>query len=283
MLEHAGTDSKHRARWIPWTLGGLALVGLVPFQVVAREAPASAQAPGVSGPLAVPLPALSAPRADADSALSYVLITSPHHTTMSGSTDDLMAARALAGEGKKPLLYVRRDGQEYLIRDEGMIKAVEESFATQRELGEKQSELGHKQSELGHKQSELGMKQAELGYKQATIGRKMADVARKRSDLALERHRLERTNAPVSPEFERREQELEREMEPLEQQMEELHQRMEAFTQPMEELGRQMELLGKPMEELGRQMEVAGQEAQQQVRTLLDDAIRKGLAEPVKR
>ncbi|OJH39731.1 hypothetical protein BON30_16345 [Cystobacter ferrugineus] len=283
MLEHAQNEATRHPHWARWVLGGLALVALVPFQVVAREAPASTPAPRVSGTLAVPRPALSAPRADEDSALSYVLITPPHHTTMSGTTDDLRAARALAGEGNKPLLYVRRDGQEYLIRDAATLKAVEESFATQREIGEKQSELGRKQSELGHKQSELGRKQAELGYKQATIGRKMADVARKRSDLALERHRLERTNAQVSPEFERREQELEREMEPLEQQMEELNQQMKAFTEPMEELGRQMEILGKPMEEFGRQMEAASQEAQQKVRTLLDDALRKGLAEPVKR
>ncbi|WNG20566.1 M56 family metallopeptidase [Cystobacter fuscus] len=284
MLEHAETDAKRHPHWARWVLGGLALVALVPFQVVAREAPAAATAPGVPGKLAVPHSPRSAPRgADEDSALSYVLIDPPHHTTMSGSTEDLRAAQALAGGGKEPLLYVRQDGQAYIIRDAATLKAVEESFDPQRAIGEKQSELGHKQSELGHKQSELGHKQSELGHQQATIGRKMAEVARKRSDLALERHRLERTSAQVSPELERQEQELEREMEPLEKQMEELGRQMEVFTQPMEELGRQMEELGKPMEELGRQMELATQEAQKKVRALLDDAIRKGLAEPVKR
>jgi hypothetical protein len=290
MLEHAENDAKRHPRWVRWVLGGLALVALVPFQVVAREPPASTPAPGVpgnpgvSGNLAVPHSSPSAPRgAGEDPAFAYVLIASPHHTTMSGSTEDLKAAHALAGGGKQPLLYVRRDGQAYIIRDAATLKAVEESFATQRALGEKQSELGHKQSELGHEQSKLGHKQSELGQKQANIGRKMAEVARKRSNLALERHRLERTNAPVSPEFERREQELERELEPLEQQMEELGRQMEVFTQPMEELGRRMEELGKPMEELGRQMELANQEAEKRVRTLLDDAIRKGVAEPVKR
>ncbi|HYO70393.1 MAG TPA: M56 family metallopeptidase, partial [Archangium sp.] len=53
MLEHAGTDSKHRHRWIRWTLGGLALVALVPFQVVAREPPA-APAPAPRLALAAP-------------------------------------------------------------------------------------------------------------------------------------------------------------------------------------------------------------------------------------
>ncbi|WNG30123.1 biotin transporter BioY [Cystobacter fuscus] len=283
MLEHAETDSKRHPHWARWVLGGLALAALVPFQVVARETPVTATAPGVSGNLAVPLPALSAPREDDGSALSYVLIDPPHHTTMSGSMEDLKVARALAGGGKEPLLYVRRDGQEYIIRDAATLKATLEAFDTQRAIGDQQSELGHKQSELGHKQSELGQKQAELGQKQATIGMKMAGVAQKQANLAMERHRLERTNAPVSPEFERRAQELEREMEPLEQQMKELGRQMEVFTQPMEELGRQMEELGRPMEELGRRMELANQEAQKKVRTLLDDAIRKGLAEPVKR
>ncbi|AKJ00003.1 Regulatory sensor-transducer, BlaR1/MecR1 family [Archangium gephyra] len=62
MLEHAGTDSKHRPRWIRWTLGGLALVALVPFQVVAREtptatptAPQAALAPSMATPPPAPV------------------------------------------------------------------------------------------------------------------------------------------------------------------------------------------------------------------------------------
>jgi len=284
MLEHAETDSKHAPRWARWVLGGLALVALVPFQVVARETTASATP--VPGNPPVPPPPLVASRGtppeDGEPALSYVLIQPPHHTTMSGSTNDLKAARALAGDGK-PLLYVRRDGQEYVIRDAATLKAVEESFDKQREIGEKQSALGEKQSALGEKMSELGQKQSGIGQEQAVLGRKLAELAQRQADLAIARYQADRKNEKVSPELGRQEDELENEMKPLQRRMEELGQQMEVFSKPMEELGEQMEVFSKPMEELGKQMESASQEAQTKVRALLDDAIRKGLAEPVKR
>ncbi|HEX8434500.1 M56 family metallopeptidase, partial [Archangium sp.] len=175
MLEHAGSESKHPHRWARWALGGLALVALVPFQVVAREAaaptpppsaPLLAQAPASPAPKApvpvpVPVPpvagkppaALNPPRApheDDDSRFSYVFLHSSDNASMSGSMQDLKVARALANNGKLPLLYLRRDdGQEFLIRDAATLKTFDDTFKGVREIGEKQSELGEKQGELG--------------------------------------------------------------------------------------------------------------------------------------
>jgi beta-lactamase regulating signal transducer with metallopeptidase domain len=329
MLEHAGTDSKHRPHWIRWALGGLALVALVPFQVVARETPATApaapQAPlapstamrpsvpvkpsepalvsppkspapvsrvAAAAPPAPPKPPAppSPPDGNGEREFSYVLLRSSDSATMSGSTQDLKVARHLAN-GKEPLLYVRRDdGQEYVIRDPATLKTVEELFKPLEELGEKQGELGAKQGELGEKQGELGAKQGELGAKQGELGGKMGTLGRKQAQVSLKLSLLEMEDGEETPDMKRQREQLEREQEELEKQMEELGRQMEKYSEPMEELGRQMEKysepmeeLGRQMEELGRQMEVASREAEKKLQALLGDAIRKGVAEPVKR
>jgi beta-lactamase regulating signal transducer with metallopeptidase domain len=333
MLEHAESESKHRHRWVRWTLGGLALVALVPFQVVAREtpapAPAAPQAPRApaaaaaqpaqpvqplvpaaalpvvkpaapatrvavaqpAAPVKPPMPP-SAHEEDDDGRYSYVLLRGSDDATMSGSTQDLKVARHLAGNSKQPLLYVRRDdGQEFVIRDAATLKAFEDTFKSVRELGEQQQKLGEQQGEFGGKQGELGGKQGELGGKMGEIGEKMGALGRKQGKLAHQLALLELDDdAEETPDNKRQREQLEREQHELEQQMDALEKEMEPFNEQMEKLGEEMEKYSEPMEKLGEQMEKLGEqmekashEAEQKAQALLDDAIRKGLAEPVKR
>lgn len=294
MLEHAGTDSKHRHRWVRWTLGGLALVALVPFQVVARETPAPTPRVAVVQPPAAPKPPAppSAPQEDEDGRYSYVLLRDSDGATMSGSMQDLKVARHLAGNGKLPVLYVRRDdGQEFLIRDAATLKAFEDTFQAVRELGEQQGKLGEQQGELGGKQGELDGKQGELGGKMGELGGKMGVLGRKQAQIALKKNLLEMEDEEKKTpdtqrqleQLEREEKELEKQMEELEKQMEPLNEQMEALGREMEKYSEPMEKLGEQMEKLGEQMEAASHEAGKKAQSLLDDAIRKGLAEPVKR
>jgi bla regulator protein blaR1 len=309
MLEHVDTESKQRPHWSRWALGGLALAALVPFQVVARapaapatapSAPLIAQAPSTAtkpaeptkpaeaakaapakAPAAAPRAAAPAPAAppapptppsppeesdEADEA--YVLVRPNDSSTMSGSMRDLKRARSLAGEGKEPLLYLRRDEQEYIIRDPETLKAVDAAFKFAAQLGEKQAELGLKQAELGAKMGELGAKQGELGAKQGELGRRHAE-------LALAEIRQDKAGKE-SPELDRQQEQLDREQEELSRQMDGIGEKMEA-------LGRQMEELGGQMEAEARKMEEHSREAEKKARALMDDAVRKGLAEPVKR
>ncbi|QRN96303.1 biotin transporter BioY [Archangium violaceum] len=325
MLEHASTDSMRRHHWIRWALGGLALVALVPFQVVAREpaapTPPVPQAPAVTPqpsqplvPAAVlplvkpPAPAPrvavaqsaaparppappSAPAEDDDGRYSYVLLRSSDNATMSGSPHDLKVARSLAGGGNQPLLYVRRDdGQEFIIRDAATLRTFEDTFKSVRELDEQQRALGEQLKALGEKQGEFGGKQGELGGKMGEIGEKMGVLGRKQARLAHQAALLEMDDGEETPDikrqreqFAREQKELQQQMEELERQMEPLNEQMEAFSREMEKYSEPMEKLGEQMEKLGEQMEAASREAEKKAQALLDDAVRKGLAEPVKR
>ncbi|WP_052518625.1 M56 family metallopeptidase [Archangium violaceum] len=316
MLEHAGTDSKQRSRWLHWTLGGLALVALVPFQVVARETPTTTPRLALAAPPVPPKPPVPPSAAVAheemdDDMFAYVLLRSANDATMAGSTRDLRRARSLAGNGPLPVLYMRQDEQEYLVRDAATLKAFESTFAPVEEIGKKQSALGEKMSEFGEKMSELGGKMGELGGKQGEVGgrmgelggkqgvlgARMGEIGRKQAELDRAQDRYEQEHGKKSPELAQQLEQLEREEDALDEQMDEIGRQMDEigremdkYSAPMDELGREMEKYNAPMNELGRQMEVLGEqmekahrEAQTQARALLDDAVRKGTAEPVKR
>ncbi|QRK12173.1 biotin transporter BioY [Archangium violaceum] len=330
MLEHAGTESKHR-RWTRWTLGGLALVAIIPFQVVARETPATppapppaAQAPATAArpaepvkPLVPPaaLPALKAPapaprvaaaqpaapakppappsviHENEDGRYSYVLLRSEGDAMMSGSTHDLKVARNLAGNGKLPLLYTRRDdGQEFIIRDAATLRAFDDTFKAVRELGAKQNELGEKMGELGGKMGELGGKMGEFGSKMGELGTKRGELGRKQAQLSLKESLLDMEEGEETPDIKRQREQLKREQQELEKQMDELDKQIEPLEQQMEALGDEMEKYSEPMEDFGEEMEklsegmeARSQETEKKAQTLLDDAVSKGLAEPVKR
>ncbi|WP_309896286.1 M56 family metallopeptidase [Archangium sp.] len=298
MLEHADTESKHPRRWSRWALGGLALMALVPFQVVARETAPPPPTPPSKAVQPAPPPAAPKPPPpphdeDEDDKFSYVLLESSHTTSMSGSSIDLKVARALAKNEKLPLLYLRRDdGQEFLIRDAATLKTFEDTFKGVRALGEKQGELGEKMGELGGKQGEFGGKMGELGGKLGELGGKMGELGQKQAKLNLKHNLLEMEadEGAESPEKKREREQLERELKEIERQQEELEKQMEPINAQMEALGREMEKFNEPMEALGKQMEALGEqmeahshEAEKKARALFEDAIRRGVAEPVKR
>jgi beta-lactamase regulating signal transducer with metallopeptidase domain len=239
---------------------------------------------GVSGVLAaVAPPAPSAPRAapaprpaprpakasgfswsSSDGGDSYVLLYGNGSATMSGSMGTLEKVKRLRGDSKADILWFRRDGKEYVVRDAAVLKQAREIFKPQMELGAKQGELGARQGELGAKQGELGAKQGELGGRQGALGAEMA---------ALAAERISRDDDAAD--LEQRERGLAARMEELSRKQEELGRQQEA-------LGRQQEELGRHQEALGRQQEAAGEKAQQALRSLIDRALQSGAAQEVR-
>lgn len=166
---------------------------------------------------------------------SYILmLESGRSTMMHGSTDDLHRARKLRLDGQ-PLLYVRRDGREYVVRDAALLRQAEAIFKPQAELGKKQGELGSRQGALGAQQAELGAQQARLAAQQVGAQGRSEEMSRRQDELGRQQSALGERQA---------------------------------------ELGRQQAKLGAEQERLGR-------EARAKFRALVDDAIRRGLAQAV--
>ncbi|RKI12995.1 biotin transporter BioY [Corallococcus sp. AB030] len=206
-------------------------------------------------------------------------------TMMAGSTDDLYLARTFKQKGKD-LLFVRRDNKPMLIRDAKTLEQVRNLMEDDRKLGDSQSALGEKQAALGAQQAALGQKQAELGYPMSQIAAKHAAIASKRAEIAMERARLH--SLADGPERDRKEAELDKrdasfdqELEGLDKQQEELSQKMEALGEEQSKLGEQQGKLGEQQGKLGEQQAARSRESMKKVMAVIDEAIRKGLAEPL--
>ncbi|MBN8230882.1 biotin transporter BioY [Corallococcus macrosporus] len=280
----------------PPTGGKLAPVPPVPPAPPARGA--LAPMPPVGGPRASMPPAppmlAAAPRPPAPPAppapvdiedgdtFAYL---SDGRTMMAGSTDDLYLARTFKQQGKD-LLFVRRDNKPMLIRDAKTLEQVRKLMEDDRKLGDSQGALGEKQAALGQKQAALGQKQAELAYPMSQIAAKHAAIASKRAEIAMERARLHAQ--PDSPERDRKEAELDKrddsfdqELEGLDKEQEALSQKMEALGEEQGKLGEEQGKLGEQQAELGMQQAARSRENMKKVMAVIDEAIRKGLAEPL--
>jgi bla regulator protein BlaR1 len=343
MLEHVDVSTPRGRAPLRAALIILGLAVLVPFQVVAREpsapaqapaaqsaaapapaAPASAPAPKVvaapkaaATPPAPPAPAPAAPKVaglpvaapkaapaippvppvpavapmapmppmppaapklamadkddeDDDDMEGFVLV-SGDTVVMAGSTSDLRRAKGLR-TGGKDVLFVHRGDRSYVIRDAKTLAQVHAAFEPQTKLGSQQSELGKKQSVLGMKQAEFGQKQAALGVKQAQLGMKQAELSLQAARAAAQGNEAER---------ERLEKQMEKDQEALEKEQDALGDQQEALGQEQEALGAQQEKLGEEQEKLGQEQEKLAHEAQKKLKALIDEAVSKGLAEPV--
>jgi beta-lactamase regulating signal transducer with metallopeptidase domain len=315
MLEHAAVDSQPRRSWTRWTLGGLALAALVPFQVVAREAlvtpvtpavpsvpvvqpapavpatpPVVAQAPTPVRPATAPLAPMAPARPVAgpmlamtmDSDFSYVLLQDEDSATMAGSKEDLKRARRLSG-GTTPFFYVEYNDKEYVIRHPDTLKALGAAFQPQPDLTRQHEEFGQKMGALGMKMQELGVRQGELGVRQGEIGVKLAALGLKQSKAALAQSRGAAQNEKESPEIARQLAQYEQEEAELERQQEALEKEQDVLEKEQDVLEDEQEVLEKEHEMVERKQEAFEREAEKKVRQLVEDAVRKGIAEPVNR
>jgi bla regulator protein BlaR1 len=164
------------------------------------------------------------------------------------STDDLQRLHDRFG---KHFAYFEENGRRYVIRQSAVLDRIEKLYRPQ-------ADLGRQQGALGQKQAGVGMEQARIGSQQARLGMEQADIARDQARRALEDDKTAKGDGS------RRQEELSRQMDQLGRQQ--------------ETLGAQQEKLGKQQEILGRQQEQLGVSIEQQVRPLLQAAIRSGAA-----
>jgi hypothetical protein len=140
-----------------------------------------------------------------------------------------------------------RTGQEGLlyVRHGGVAYVICDT-ATLRQaqaIFEPQQALGTRQGELGSRQAALGRRQASLGKEQARLGLQQASASPGRGD--------------------------------------ELGRRQDALGRQQDELGEQQDVLGRQQDALGREQDRLGRIADARLRTLVADAIRRGVAQRV--
>jgi bla regulator protein BlaR1 len=297
MLDRTSSPSL-RGRVLAAGAVALAMLAIVPIRAVARSAVPAAPSPSQTAVANPARPAAAATRAAppaqradapaeaaaviaerderrAQEQLHFVLFRGDDNTTVNGSTRDIERARGHRRAGEH-LLWFRYDGEEYVIRDPGVLREVEELWEPMGRIGEEQGRIGERQGRIGEAQGRIGERQGEIGAQQGRIGARHAVIASRLALLAA--READGVSASERREIDREREELEVQSRELGREMEGLGRQMREASEPMHERGEEMAALGREMEELGEQMREAAERANAGMLTLVRRAIQNGTA-----
>jgi bla regulator protein blaR1 len=280
MLQHL---PKHSGRAWWWCVPVALLVGvLAPFQLIAQRSPvkttvkeSSTVTQGDDGNMYEP----------------WVFLRSSDATSMNGTEEDVKRAKTFQRQPDDRLIWFKKSGDEYVIRDQAMLAAAEEAYRPLDRLGDEQGKLGDEQGQLGDRQGTLGARQGMHGNEQARLAGKQAEISARMAQgtakqLRAAAYAIEHAGtaeaAALKREADRLVEELTREQEAISRQQEAIGRQQEALGQEQEALGRKQAELGQVQEELGRKQEEAAHRAQNVLIEIMKKAITSGLAQKVR-
>lgn len=221
---------------------------------------------------------------------SWALLDGDAHVWIHASSTDSERVRTLQDRFDDPVLWFTRDGREYVIRDSATLDRARAILEPQRELGRRQGELGRQQGELGRRQGELGREQGAMGRDQGELGSRQGELGAEQATIAAERAALEARRAAgedAGEELESRRSELESRMRELAARQRELGERQKALgtqqrelSEPQRALAERQRELAERQRELARAQQEAAEQARTQMRSLLDESLAQGVAEP---
>ena len=223
----------------------------------------------------------------------WALVTSHGTTAMNIRSDTKRFLKALTSRLSGDYLWFRRDGKEFVIDDPSAIAEIQAWFKPMEELGSQQGELGQQQEQPG-KQMEL------LGNEMAKLSDQMAGVKVNVPDAKILRGRITDLRK-LTAEADALHKEISvEELASLQNrlgEMQELLGEAQSFAGEKQsrigelhsKLGERQSLLGEKQGKLGelqgqfgeRQGKIVEQ-AEQRLRSLIDQAVRDGRAKPVR-
>jgi beta-lactamase regulating signal transducer with metallopeptidase domain len=204
---------------------------------------------------------------------SYAVVSGNSTVTVRGSSSDARRARALRSKVAGDYIWFERDLKFYYITDASTVAEARELFQPQRELSRRQEQLGKQQAELGEQQ-------ARLGEQQAAVSVKPSGDLKKQIDLVLEQ--VGRTAGKDVHQEELGD--LQSKLGDLQARVGELQaqagDKQAQLGEAQARLGERQAELGEQQVRLGDEQAKLAGEAESKMRTLLEDAFRKGLARP---
>jgi beta-lactamase regulating signal transducer with metallopeptidase domain len=173
-------------------------------------------------------------------------------------------------------LWFNRDGKSYFIDDPATLKQVEEMYKPMEDLGKQQEELGRQQRELGEQQRELAHQQREVAVPTPDMNEEIAKV-----EEALAKLKANQGKSMTQQQFgeiQRKLGELQRELGRAQGQM---GAKQGEFGAKMGALGAEQGKLGAQQGRLGAEQGRLAQQADQKVKSIIDESLKNGKAHPV--
>jgi len=223
---------------------------------------------------------------------------------MSGDTDDVDDIDAVKRRIDGDFLWFRRDGKAYVVRDAAVLARAREAWAGTQPHEAKMQELQARMQPHQQKLEAMGkrMQAMHVDFERTP---QMRDAEESMHALALRQQALAEKHRALAMQYvragdagrerlDRQAQQLDAQQQALSEEMERhssvlqgQHERMQAESVKMEAVAREMEAASKPMEAIGKEMEAVGKQMERQaniadgqVRKLIDEAVRQGLAQP---
>jgi hypothetical protein len=191
-----------------------------------------------------------------------------------GRKAELDAARKVA---KGPFLWFTHDGKSYIVTDPAIVAKIRAMYKPMEALGQQQEALGKQQEELGRQQEELGRQQERA----ATV--RVPDLSKETAEIDEE---LANLKAEQGQEMSQEKLgEMQEKLSEMQARLGELQgeagRKQGEFGGRMGELGRQQGALGEHQGRLGAEQGKLAQQADRQVRSIIDESLRNGKATQV--
>jgi len=239
---------------------------IAPVAPVAPSAPMALVGPGVSDHKSVSY------HYGFDDEERFVIVSGKAGSfTMSGSAQDARHVEKLKKQIPGDFIWFQRDEKSYIIRDQATVDRARSFWAPQEELGRKQEELGKQQEELGKQQQELGTK-----MEQVRVSVPDMTAALDKLKAKLQKLGPTATMEQIG--------DLQSEIGELQSKLGEIQsqagEQQGKLGELQGQLGEKQGKLGEQQGELGRQQAELSEKATQQMKELLDEAIKNGTAKP---
>ena len=168
-------------------------------------------------------------------------------------------------------IWFQRDEKSYIIRDQATVERARKLWAPQQELGAKQEELGKQQEALGKQQEELGARMERIQVK-------VPDMTAELDKLRAELKSL--SYGATAEQVGRIQSEIGELQSKIGEVQSNAGEQQSKIGEEMGALGEKQGKLGEQQGELGRRQGELAKQAIRQMKDLLDEAIKKGTAQP---
>jgi beta-lactamase regulating signal transducer with metallopeptidase domain/predicted nucleic acid-binding Zn-ribbon protein len=279
-------------------MAGLAALAIAAHAsgLTAAAAPAASAMPGTKAATHI----VTVANANASQPFAFALVSGNDGSSiMSGNEKDMRELKARRAGIDSDFLWVRQGTQRYVVTDPAALAEARALWAPVHAFDAEMDKLGRQieaQAEVVERVArEMQAVQDAPSAELEALGKRMAVLQKQRDKAQAEVDKLSRRMAATRDEkqlaqLEQQQERLDKALEPLDESIDARSEQMDRlgeardqaleqkFAQQEQDADQAMEELSRQMEALSQQQEAAAKTAEQQLRALIQDLVRRGLA-----
>jgi beta-lactamase regulating signal transducer with metallopeptidase domain len=209
---------------------------------------------------------------------SYAIVRGDgsHQMSFNGDIHSSDIDKARQQAGGKDFLWFRHEGKSYIVDDPATLAQIEAMYKPMEDLGRQQEELGKKQEALGKQQEDIGHQQEHASVPTPDMSKEIAEI-----EEAMAKLKASQGKNMTQDEFGDLQEKLGALQGRLGEIQGEIGGKQGEFGGRMGELGEKMGALGAQMGELGARQGKIAHDADQKVKSIIDQSLHNGKAHPV--